>query len=153
MKRLVFFLCSVFAVCSCLSTENVSVAGLGETVSYPDAVVLNVSGMNIGLDTEWLQDGVSMGAMHKVSKECYIAVPSQYAEKAVLVVKGLFGRKLTFDVDLTDYTDVQAHRGGAGLMPENTLEAMIAAVEEKIARTRQELADAIERVKLIDSQE
>ena len=32
-------------------------------------------------------------------------------------------------------------------------EAMIAAVEEKIARTRQELADAIERVKLIDSQE
>ncbi|MBR0338985.1 MAG: DUF349 domain-containing protein, partial [Alistipes sp.] len=32
-------------------------------------------------------------------------------------------------------------------------EAMIAAVEEKIARARQELADTIERVKLIDSQE
>lgn len=32
-------------------------------------------------------------------------------------------------------------------------EAMIAAVEEKIARARQELEDTIERVKLIDSQE
>ncbi|MBR2026007.1 MAG: DUF349 domain-containing protein [Alistipes sp.] len=32
-------------------------------------------------------------------------------------------------------------------------EAMIAAVEEKIARARQELVDTIERVKLIDSQE
>ena len=32
-------------------------------------------------------------------------------------------------------------------------EAMIAAVEEKIARARQDLADTIERVKLIDSQE
>ena len=129
MKRLVFFLCSVFAVCSCLSTENVSVAGLGQTVSYPNAVVLNVSGINPGLDAEWYQDGVAMGAMLKVNKGCYITVPSQYAESATLVVKGLFGRKLSFDVDLTDYTDVQAHRGGAGLMPENTLEAMIAAVD------------------------
>ena len=32
-------------------------------------------------------------------------------------------------------------------------EAMIAAVEEKIARAKQDMADAIERVKLIDSQE
>lgn len=32
-------------------------------------------------------------------------------------------------------------------------EAMIAAVEEKIARARRDMADAIERVKLIDSQE
>ena len=32
-------------------------------------------------------------------------------------------------------------------------EAMIASVEEKIARAKQEMADAIERVKLIDSQE
>ena len=32
-------------------------------------------------------------------------------------------------------------------------EAMIAAVEEKIARAKRDMADAIERVKLIDSQE
>jgi glycerol-3-phosphate responsive antiterminator len=32
-------------------------------------------------------------------------------------------------------------------------EAMIASVQEKIARAKQEMADAIERVKLIDSQE
>jgi hypothetical protein len=30
---------------------------------------------------------------------------------------------------------------------------MIATVEEKIARAKQDMADAIERVKLIDSQE
>ena len=33
------------------------------------------------------------------------------------------------------------------------VESMIAAVEEKIARAKQDMADAIERVKLIDSQE
>ena len=32
-------------------------------------------------------------------------------------------------------------------------EAMIATVKEKIERAKQEMADAIERVKLIDSQE
>ena len=32
-------------------------------------------------------------------------------------------------------------------------EAMIATVEEKIARAKRDMADAIERVKLIDSQE
>ena len=129
MKRLVFFLCIVFSICSCINTENISVAGLGQTVSYPNAVVLNISGINPCLETEWYQDGVSMGAMHGVSKGCYIAVPSQYAERAKVAVKGLFGSQLTFDVDLTDYVDVQAHRGGAGLMPENTIEAMVAAVD------------------------
>lgn len=129
MKRLVFFLCAVFSICSCMNAEKFSVVGLGQTGSYPNAVLLNVSGINPCLETEWYQDGVSMGSMQRISKDCYIAVPSQYAERAEVVVKGLFGRQLTFDVDLTDYVDVQAHRGGAGLMPENTLEAMIAAVD------------------------
>lgn len=129
MKRLVFFLLSVFCICSCINDENVSVTGLGQSTSHPNAVVVNVSGISLFLDTEWYQDGVSMGSMLKLSKGCYMAVPSQYAESVTLVVKGLFGRKLTFEVDLTDYIDLQAHRGGAGLMPENTLEAMIAAVD------------------------
>lgn len=112
-----------------MNAEKFSVVGLGQTISYPNAVVLNVSGINPCLETEWYQDGESMGSMQRISKDCFIAVPSQYAERAEVVVKGLFGRQLTFDVDLTDYVDVQAHRGGAGLMPENTLEAMMAAVD------------------------
>ena len=129
MKRLVFSLLSVFSLCGCANNENVSVVGLGQSASYPNAVVVNISGTDKSVDTEWYQDGVSMGALQKVSEDCYIAVPSQYAQRANLVVRGGSGREFTFDVDLTDYVDVQAHRGGAGLMPENTLEAMIAAVD------------------------
>ena len=129
MKRLVFSLLSVFSLCGCANNENVSVVGLGQSASYPNAVVVNISGTDKSVDTEWYQDGVSMGALQKVSEDCYIAVPSQYAQRANLIVRGGSGREFTFDVDLTDYVDVQAHRGGAGLMPENTLEAMIAAVD------------------------
>ena len=129
MKRLVFSLLSVFSLCGCANNENVSVVGLGQSASYPNAVVVNISGTDKSVDTEWYQDGVSMGALQKVGEDCYIAVPSQYAQRANLIVRGGSGREFTFDVDLTDYVDVQAHRGGAGLMPENTLEAMIAAVD------------------------
>ena len=129
MKRFLIFLFALSGLCSCINNENVSVTAPGQTDSYPNAVVLNISGINLCLDTEWYQDGVPMGQMRRISRNCYIAVPSQYAEHATVVVKGLFSRQLTFEVDLTEYVDVQAHRGGAGLMPENTLEAMIAAVD------------------------
>lgn len=129
MKKFIIFMFIISGLCSCMNSENLSVVGLGKTTSYPNAVVLNASGINLFLDAEWYQDGVSMGQMRRINRNCYIAVPSQYAEHATVVVKGIFGRQSTFEVDLTDYVDVQAHRGGAGLMPENTLEAMIAAVD------------------------
>ncbi len=55
----------------------------------------------------------------------YVATPSQYASVITMTVKAPDGRSWshTFDVRGT-YTDLQAHRGGAGLMPENTISAM-----------------------------
>jgi glycerophosphoryl diester phosphodiesterase len=42
----------------------------------------------------------------------------------MVTVESRFGKSWVYEVDMTDYVDVQAHRGGAGLMPENTIEAM-----------------------------
>ena len=102
---------------------------MGQTATHPNAVVMKISGFSLYHDVEWCQDGVAMGSMDKKSKGCYMAVPSQYADQVTLIVKGIFGRQFTYDVDLTDYIDIQAHRGGAGLMPENTLDAMISAID------------------------
>ena len=44
-------------------------------------------------------------------------------------VRSRFGKERKFDVKMSDYVDVQAHRGGAGLWPENTFTSMIKAVE------------------------
>ncbi len=61
----------------------------------------------------------------------YAADPSQYASTVKMVVKAPDGRIWTHEFDLSNrtYIDLQAHRGGAGLMPENTISAMKNALD------------------------
>lgn len=61
----------------------------------------------------------------------YAAEPSQYASRVTMMVTAPDGRKWTHEFDLgpNSYIDLQAHRGGAGLMPENTLSAMENAMQ------------------------
>lgn len=61
----------------------------------------------------------------------FAAEPSQYASTVTMVVKAPDGRQWTHDFDLSNssYIDLQAHRGGAGLMPENTLSSMKNAMD------------------------
>lgn len=61
----------------------------------------------------------------------YAAEPSQYASTATMVVTAPDGRKWTHEFDLSNvsYVDLQAHRGGAGLMPENTFSSMKNALD------------------------
>lgn len=60
----------------------------------------------------------------------YVATPSQYASKASMTVTAPDGRSWTHEFDLRNrFIDLQAHRGGAGLMPENTLSSMKNALD------------------------
>ena len=64
----------------------------------------------------------------------YAAVPSQYASTVKMVVKAPDGREWTHEFDLSNrtYVDLQAHRGGAGLMPENTFSSMKNAMDLQV---------------------
>ena len=126
----------------------------GQTLKHPNAVIVNIWDWNPGWKVEWYEDGKFKGAMDKVvdystshvndmmsiyrplgkspsayrlsevTDHCFAAVPSQYSKNVTVSVESSFGKKWVYNVDLADYVDVQAHRGGAGLMPENTVEAM-----------------------------
>ncbi|MBO4467048.1 MAG: calcineurin-like phosphoesterase C-terminal domain-containing protein [Bacteroidales bacterium] len=108
---------------------------------------------------DWYQDGTYMGPAEKVydispsytqeilaafdgdaskvpgykrpesMRHYYAATPSQYASKVTMVVKAPDGRSWSHDFDLREYIDLQAHRGGAGLMPENTISSMKNAID------------------------
>lgn len=60
----------------------------------------------------------------------YVATPSQYASFVTMTVNAPDGRSWSHTFDLRgSYIDLQAHRGGAGLMPENTISSMRHALE------------------------
>ena len=60
----------------------------------------------------------------------FVATPSQYASTVSMTVSAPDGRKWSHTFDLRNsYIDLQAHRGGAGLMPENTVSAMQHAMD------------------------
>lgn len=131
----------------------------GQTVLHPNSIVVNAWDWNTGWKVEWYEDGVYKGAMERVSeyspahvaqlREIYVpkgksparyrrtqvsqhyftATPSQYASQVTVTVEDNFGKSWVYNVDMGDYVDVQAHRGGAGLMPENTIEAMKHALD------------------------
>ena len=64
--------------------------------------------------------------------EChyFVATPSQYASEVTMTVCAPDGRSWTHTFDLrSSYVDLQAHRGGAGLMPENTFSSMRNAID------------------------
>lgn len=126
----------------------------GQTPFHPNSVVANIWDWDPAWKVEWFEDGVSKGAMEQVvdyspyfineiydayfnkgestpsykkpnlNYHYFAATPSQYAKKVSISVENRFGQKWFQDVDLSQYVDVQAHRGGAGLFPENTIEAM-----------------------------
>lgn len=125
MKKILIASALSVLLCCCSDELKYTVAGLGQNASYPNAVVLNVESDDSDLTTEWIEDGKSMGALEKVGKGCYIAVPNQYAAAVTIKIDG----KQVADIALSDYIDVQAHRGGAGIMPENTVEAMLHAID------------------------
>ena len=131
----------------------------GETPLNPEGIVANVWDWDSEWKVEWFQDGKPMGSMDKVreysplhiaemkakyealgqepsswkgtkaAEHYFAATPSQYAKTVTVSVTNPFGQSWVYDVDMTDYVDVQAHRGGAGLMPENTIEAMKHALD------------------------
>ena len=124
----------------------------GQMPMHPNSVVANVWDWDPQWKVEWYEDGQYMGTMDRVTdlsplytqeinkayegktisdykkpapaQHYFAATPSQYAKKVMVTVESRFGKSWVYEVDMTDYVDVQAHRGGAGLMPENTIEAM-----------------------------
>ena len=124
----------------------------GQMPMHPNSVVANVWDWDPQWKVEWYEDGQYMGTMDRVTdlsplytqeinkayegktisdykkpapaQHYFAATPSQYAKKVMVTVESRFGKSWVYEVDMTDDVDVQAHRGGAGLMPENTIEAM-----------------------------
>lgn len=133
--------------------------GIGQSHLHPNSVVLNVWDWDPDWKVEWYQDGVAMGELkpieclspkyidainavytdkgkeipgYKVPRKnnhYFAATPSQYARKVIMTVESRFGEVWVQEYDMGGYVDVQAHRGGAGLKPENTIEAMKNALD------------------------
>ena len=131
----------------------------GQTWRHPNSVVANVWDWDPEWKVEWFEDGKAMGPMEmiretspihimelktkydalgkipsswktsKVTGHHFAATPSQYAKIVTVAVTSRFGQTWVYDVNMSEYIDVQAHRGGAGLMPENTIEAMKHALD------------------------
>ena len=131
----------------------------GQAPIHPNCVVLNVWDADPQWKMEWYEDGKPMGKMEQVQdmspdyireineaykgreeslqsykyalpcSHYYAACPSPYAKNVTVAVESRFGKKWVYNVDMSDYVDVQAHRGGMGLMPANTIEAMKHALD------------------------
>lgn len=131
----------------------------GQFMMHPNSVVANVWDYDPDWTVEWYQDGKYMGRMKQAieispyyTKEIstvykgnlakiptyklprpnnhyFTAEPDQYANNVTVVVRDGFGHEWKNDIMMNSYVDVQAHRGGAGLMPENTLYSMQNAID------------------------
>lgn len=140
-------------------TFQVQFFGLNQTALHPNSLVANVWQADPSWTVEWYQDGTGMGLMDPVYEispdyaaeildvykgdaekipgykralpmfHYFAAEPSQYASTAEVVVKAPDGREWRQSFDLSTTIDLQAHRGGAGLMPENTISAMKNALD------------------------
>lgn len=129
----------------------------GQSKKYPNAILVNLWDYDTSWKVVWYQDGTNMGKMKRVrdvspeytrqigkaykgkkipgykqpqkSRNYFIAVPDQYAETVTIEVTDNSGNVYNYNLDMNKYIDVQAHRGGAGLMPENTVSAMKNAID------------------------
>ena len=129
----------------------------GQTSYHPNGIVVNVWDWDPSWKVEWFEDGKPMGSLKPVSEfspvyvheinevfagktipsykkprlnyHYFAAGPNQYAKNVTIAVENPFGQSWVYNVDMSDYVDVQAHRGGAGLMPENMIEAMKNALD------------------------
>ena len=114
-----------------LKDHQAEMYGMGQTLMHPNSVVVNVWDWDPLWKVEWYQDGVHMGELEPVTANChyFAATPSQYAKQVMISVQSRFGQTWVYTYDMKDYVDVQAHRGGAGLKPENSIEAMKNALD------------------------
>lgn len=138
-------------------SSPIEVINLGQSKLHPNSIIVNIRDYDSDWNVEWYEDGAYMGRMKMVEdisilyeKEInavypkgdipkyrlpnknihfFAATPSQYARKVVITIKSRFGKEWKYVVNVSDYLDVQAHRGGAGLMPENTISAMKNAID------------------------
>ena len=133
---------------------QVEIIAPGQSKFHPNSVIANVWDYDDNWTVTWSQDGQDMGEMEMVedcsptyikmienyyegigaaipgfrspkrSIHYFAATPDQYAKEVTVHVTSRFGKKWNYTVKLADHVDVQAHRGGAGLWPENTLTSM-----------------------------
>lgn len=133
---------------------QVEIIAPGQSKFHPNSVIANVWDYDENWTVTWSQDGQDMGEMEMVedcsptyikmienyyegigaaipgfrspkrSIHYFAATPDQYAKEVTVHVTSRFGKKWNYTVKLADHVDVQAHRGGAGLWPENTLTSM-----------------------------
>lgn len=115
----------------CPQSHQLEMTPIGQSVRHPNSVTVNIWDWDPDWKVEWYQDGVSMGELERSKNDWHVftATPSQYAKKVMISVENRFGEVWVCDFDMKDYIDVQAHRGGAGLKPENTIEAMKHALD------------------------
>lgn len=132
---------------------------LGCCKTHPNGVVVNVWDYDPEWKVEWYQDGKFMGRMKQVkgyspdyvqeinarytdrgkktpsykkptkTEHLFCCNPEPMANNVRVTVTDRWGNIYVEDIDLMSHTDVQAHRGGAGLMPENTWCAMKHAID------------------------
>lgn len=121
---------------------------------------------------EWFEDGKAMGAMQnfestdpvyvkfakknkvksykdpRTAKFYFHATPSQFAREVKVVATDRFGRKYQETIKL-DAMNVEAHRGGIGLMPENTIDAMKNAIDLGVNTLEMDMAVSKDRKVLV----
>ncbi len=130
----------------------------GTQAARPNTILAKVWDWDPTWSVRWSQDGVDQGPMTPialkdpdyldyvdrkyvktgkalpdykapvVSPFFFSATPSPAAREVTVTVTDRFGRIYTQSLAVNDL-DVEAHRGGRGLMPENTIEAMFNAID------------------------
>jgi glycerophosphoryl diester phosphodiesterase len=140
MKHFIVLLSALAVVCGTANATvpaKVKIIGLGKTQCHPNSIVVTA---NKDFLAKWSEDGVNKGNMtlvknpssldkKEIGSKFFMATPSQYAKKLVITIIPTKGKKWTQVYDMSSYVDVQAHRGGAGLKPENTLNSMTNAIK------------------------
>ncbi len=132
---------------------QVEVYGPGQSLMHPNSVVLNVWDWDPQWKVEWFEDGRPMGKLkpvseapvsyirevesklaamgitrkygYSISDHYFAATPTQYAKTVTVSVENRFGQVWVYDVDMTDYVDVQAHVGDS----EDVMEAVKDALD------------------------
>ena len=127
-------------------SHQLAVYGLGEFSTQKDYVVANVWDYDPECRVEWYQDGRAMGTMERFSDvdegynsryakrksdsetpHLFRCKPSGAYSEIKVVFTNRFGEQ--YSAVTKPGVEVIAHRGGAGLYPENTIEAMLNAVK------------------------
>ena len=126
-------------------SHQLTVYGLGEFSSQRDYVVANVWDYDPACRVEWYQDGRAMGAMERFT-DVDEGYNSRYAKRksdsetphlfrckpqgSYKEIKVVFTNRFGEQYSAVTRPEIAviAHRGGAGLYPENTIAAMLNAV-------------------------